>query len=207
MDSSPLIDALVVGGSLAALIASILAIYMVILALRVYRLTLTAYTNFRDAIMQITIQAAERPEEPPTRPPAEERRTIESVERPPSEQLSSEARHEPYDSLQELTLKEGYAAALLFDESGQVIDSEGSIDARREAALLAEILSSLQLARSSIRGLQMIDEETEALMPVTEVLGRRVYLYVKAPKEFGRHDIEFLTESARRTLRRLLSGG
>ncbi|MCS7145435.1 MAG: hypothetical protein RMJ28_02905 [Nitrososphaerota archaeon] len=207
MDSVQLIDALVVGGSLAALIASILAIYMVTLSLRVYRLTLTAYTNIRDALMQMAIQAAEKAEEQPSKPPPSEEKTPQSEAKPTPSAAETPARHQPYASLSELVSGGGFKAALIFDDSGQVIDLEGSIDADREAALLAEIINTVQLARSSMRSLRIHDGDLDVLIPATEMVGRKIYLYVRAPKEMEKLDIGLLSESARKILRNLLGGG
>ncbi|GBC70428.1 hypothetical protein HRbin02_00195 [Candidatus Calditenuaceae archaeon HR02] len=208
MDSTPLIDALVIGGSLAALIASILAIYMVTLSLRVYRLSLTAYTNIRDALMQMAIQAAEKTvEQAAKQTPREELATVEEHRTQP-EKTEVETRKEPYGLLSELVAGEGFEAALIFDDSGQVIDQEGAIDSNREAALLTEVINSLQLARSSVKSLQIQEDSiVELLIPSADVAGRRVYLYVKASKGVAGVDVELLSESAKRILKNLLSGG
>jgi hypothetical protein len=208
MDSTPLIDALVIGGSLAALVASILAIYMVTLSLRVYRLSLTAYTNIRDAIMQMAIQAAEKTvEQAAKQAPPEELATVEE-HRPQPEKTAPETRQEPYSHLSELVAGEGFEAALIFDDSGQVIDQEGSIDSNREAALLTEVISSLQLARSSVKSLQIQEDGVlELLIPAADIAGRRVYLYVKGSRGAAGINVELLSESAKRILKNLLSGG
>ncbi|MEM0445109.1 MAG: hypothetical protein QXO86_01550 [Nitrososphaerota archaeon] len=202
MDASPLIDALVISGSLAALIASILAIYMVTLSLRVYRLTLTAYTNVRDALMQMAIQTAEVSREPPAKQSPPE----EGVQAPKPEP-SKEMRKEPYDTISSLLAGENLKAALIFDESGQVIEYEGDMDANREAALLTEIMSSLQLARSSVSSLQIQDGDLEVIMPTVEIAGRRTYFYARVPQGREGVDFELLRQSVKRILGNLLGGG
>lgn len=208
MDSTPLIDALVIGGSLAALIASILAIYMVTLSLRVYRLSLTAYTNIRDALMQMAIQAAAKTvDQAATQTPREELATV-GEEKQQQEKTEIEKRTEPYSLLSELVAGEGLEAALIFDDSGQVIEQEGVIDSNREAALLTEVISSLLLARGSVKCLAIQEDGVvELLIPSTEIAGRRVYLYVKASKGASEIDVDLLSESAKRILQNLLSGG
>jgi len=201
MDSSPLIEALVVGGSLAALVASILAIYMVLLSIRVYRLTLTTYNNMRDSILQMTIQLAERGE---ATPKTSERQAFEE-EKPV--QLHPETRAETPSSILELVSNLGLKSALLFDESGQVIEREGVVEASREAAVMAELISTLQLARSSISGLQIIHEDVEVIVPTAEVAGKKIYLYVRGPRDLERLDVETLAEDGRRILDNLLGGG
>ncbi|MEM0381495.1 MAG: hypothetical protein QXQ10_00205 [Nitrososphaerota archaeon] len=204
MESTPLIDALVIGGSLSALIASVLAIYMVVLALRVYRLTLTAYTNIRDTLMQVAIQVEEKGEERAPRP--EEAPKAEQMPQPERQEVR--AKPEPYTTLSSLVSGEGFEAALIFDESGQVIDQQGVIDGSREAALLTEVINSLQLARSSVKSFQIRDGGgLELLIPSAEIAGRKTFLYVKASRERTDIDFELLSESARRILRNLLGGG
>ncbi len=200
MSLSPLTEILVIAGTLAAVIASIIAIYMVLLSLRVYRMTITAYTNIRDVLTQLTIQSSEAPRETqapqtPQPPSAEHEGAVEPQPK------------EPHDSLTTLIEAEGLRAAMLFDETGYVVDFAGKIDAAREAALLAEVLNALRLARETTHSIYLTDGEKEILARVAELGGKNIFLYVVAPKDSETPSIEFLAQSARRAIKAMIGGG
>ncbi len=200
MSLTPLTETLIIAGTLAAVIASIIAIYMVMLSLRVYRLTLTAYTSIRDVLTQFTIQVEGPMKEASTpqqaQPPAQEQETA-AVKTP----------KEPYDTLAGLVEGEGLKAAMLFDESGYVVDYVGEIDAGKEAALLAEVIGSLSLARESARGIIFSDGDTEILTHVAELGGKNIFLYARAAKSAEIPSIDFLSQSASRAIKTLIGGG
>jgi hypothetical protein len=199
MSLTPLTETLIIAGTLAAVIASIIAIYMVMLSLRVYRLTLTAYTNIRDVLTQFTIQVEGPMREASTpqqaQPLAQEQET--AVKTP----------KEPYDTLAGLVEGEGLKAAMLFDESGYVVDYVGEIDAGKEAALLAEVVGSLSLARESTRGIIFSDGDTEILTRVAELGGKNIFLYARAAKSAEIPSIDFLNQSASRAIKTMIGGG
>jgi hypothetical protein len=200
MSLTPLTETLIIAGTLAAVIASIIAIYMVMLSLRVYRLTLTAYTSIRDVLTQFTIQVEGPMKEASTpqqaQPQAQEQET--AVVKTPKE---------PYDTLAGLVEGEGLKAAMLFDESGYVVDYVGDIDAGKEAALLAEVVGSLSLARESARGIIFSDGDTEILTRVAELGGKNIFLYARAAKSAEIPSIDFLNQSASKAIKTMIGGG